>query len=234
MRLTPRGMANLDERLTVTKSTCLTDSCGRPSVSRGLCSRCYQRLRKHGGLDNFPTIDVGQPTTAIAPVPIEFGSSVLPNRMWQRIVVMPDGRWRWAGCLNPKGYGLVRVLIPGRGSVGRAVHVVTYEAFIGPVPAGLVVGHACHDIDLSCPGGDTCEHRAHCHPACLEVMTGLENARRGRRHPRTTHCPRGHEYTVENTYYTTNKYGNIKKQCKECNRIRAREYRRAKRLTIIS
>lgn len=37
----------------------------------------------------------------------------------------------------------------------------------------------------------------------------------------TTHCPQGHEYTPENTAINSN---SGKKYCKQCNRIRAKQY----------
>lgn len=47
----------------------------------------------------------------------------------------------------------------------------------------------------------------------------------GRYDLRVSHCPKGHEYTEENSYY--NKEGH--RFCKECNRIRARENLKAEK-----
>lgn len=50
-------------------------------------------------------------------------------------------------------------------------------------------------------------------------------ARRAPLHPsQRTHCPRDHEYTPENTLLNRGS-----RQCKQCNRDRAREYQRRRR-----
>jgi hypothetical protein len=49
-----------------------------------------------------------------------------------------DGCWLWTRGKNGFGYGYVRI---GYRTVGA--HRASYEAFIGPIPAGLRVCHKC-------------------------------------------------------------------------------------------
>lgn len=48
------------------------------------------------------------------------------------------GCWLWAGRINTSGYGQMRA----RG-VTQAAHRWAYEAFVGPIPEGLLVCHRC-------------------------------------------------------------------------------------------
>lgn len=49
-----------------------------------------------------------------------------------------DGCWEWRGACDSEGYG--RIVIEGR--MGR-VHRIVWEAFNGPIPAGLLALHRC-------------------------------------------------------------------------------------------
>lgn len=88
----------------------------------------------------------------------------LPYPLWL------DRCWTWPGATFSNGYGHVRG--PGRGGGDLLVHVVTYEALIGPVPAGLVLDHGCRNRRCCNPysfGG----HRG------LEPVTNQINILRG-------------------------------------------------------
>ena len=56
----------------------------------------------------------------------------------------------------------------------------------------------------------------------LEAVTHKENILRGNNHQREkTHCPQGHEYSLDNTHYTPDN----KRQCLICRREHGRKYK---------
>ena len=103
---------------------------------------------------------------------------------------MTDSCKLWTGSVTKGGYGLVW-------SAGktRLAHRVAYEAAHGPIPAGLEIDHLCRT-----PGCVNPDH--------MEPVKHKENIRRsvhptrGAHQRNKTHCPQGHEYSVENTGYT--------------------------------
>jgi len=93
------------------------------------------------------------------------------ERLWRRVLVMPDGCWLWQGA-QTTGYGSawngVRTVL---------THRWVYERLVGPVPEGLVLDHLCRVRN--------CVNVLH-----LEPVTSGENTRRGP--GSVTHCSRGH------------------------------------------
>ena len=85
-------------------------------------------------------------------------------------------------------------------------HRFSYELFRGNIPAGLTVDHLC-------------KNTACVNPYHLEVVTQRENNLRGNNwagiNSRKTHCPKGHEYTKENTVIWDNG-SNGARRCKIC------------------
>ncbi len=105
----------------------------------------------------------------------------------------------------PTTFGYSRVTVLGR---RHQAHRLCWELANGDVPAGLDLDHLCRN-------------RACCEVSHLEPVTRQVNLLRGEtitaRHAAKTHCPKGHEYTAENTQM---KRGT--RQCRECDRIRHR------------
>lgn len=96
-----------------------------------------------------------------------------------------------------KGNGYAYVTVEKR-RVGA--HRLAYELFVGPIPVGAVIDHQCHNLDLSCPGGDTCPHRRCVNPAHLRAVDTKTNVLAGRgpvaENARKETCPRGHPYVT--------------------------------------
>jgi HNH endonuclease len=115
-----------------------------------------------------------------------------------------NGCWVWQDArFRSGGYGAVRI----RQRTHR-VHRLLYEALVGPISPGLELDHLCRQAACA-------------NPAHLEPVTHTENVRRGLRGRLVTECARGHAYTPENTGYATNGT----RFCRECSRIRARNYK---------
>lgn len=94
------------------------------------------------------------------------------------------------GGLDNYGYPRVDLTFRGRRRLVR-VHRLVAEAFLGPLPGGMETRHL---------NGDSSDARL----VNLAYGTHAENMRDMVEHGRSgrskTHCPHGHEYTIENTY----------------------------------
>lgn len=141
-----------------------------------------------------------------------------------RLAAGPSGCVIWTGPIINGGYGVTR---SEPGGPKLLVHRLVYEHAHGPVPPGLLVGHVCHDRDISCPGGP-CLHRRCANPHHLKAMTPRENNLGGRlgdvqraRFAAITHCPQGHPYDEVNTYRAPR---TGQRACKACGPARWQRY----------
>jgi hypothetical protein len=128
------------------------------------------------------------------------------ERIKARTKVSESGCWEWQGFVYWTGYATMSY----RGKPWP-VHRLMHTLVNGPVPKGK---DCCH----------TCDNRRCCNPDHLWIGSRQENlqdaARKGRAPGQDrTHCPRGHEYTVENTARS----GKTKwRDCRICARARMR------------
>jgi hypothetical protein len=113
--------------------------------------------------------------------------------------------WIWIGCKNENGYGQLTVK-----RKHQKAHRWIYEQINGPIAKGLELDHLCRNTSCIRP-----DH--------LEPVTRSENIKRGSlknvlraRAEQITHCPRGHEYTKENTF----RRSRGSRECRTCMRAR--------------
>lgn len=103
---------------------------------------------------------------------------------------MPEpnsGCWLWITGVNKRGYGVLTICQKQHGA-----HRVSYQAFKGQIPDGLVVMHKCDTP--SCVNPD--------HLSTGTVLDNNKDAASKRRFPnqKKTHCSKGHPFSGENLY----------------------------------
>jgi hypothetical protein len=137
------------------------------------------------------------------------------RQFWKRLQKDPvTGCWNWTGSKLPKGYSKFRL----GGSKGALVYVHrwAYARFVGTFPEHLTIDHTCKNT--------SCVNPEHLEP----VTTGV-NCLRGQgpaaRNAKVTHCPKGHAYTVGNTFVSKK---NGSRRCRACGRENCRRYRQVK------
>ena len=124
------------------------------------------------------------------------------------------GCWLWTAGKSKSGYGCFR--FEGK---GWRAHRVSYTLLTGSIPDRLQLDHLCKFRDCV-------------NPQHLEAVTQQENIRRGdvsKINLSKTHCPKGHEYSEENTYTCPTKSGNVARQCRTCRASNVRRYQKQNR-----
>ena len=125
------------------------------------------------------------------------------NRLLKNVEVNQNGCWEWTKTRLPRGYGLFRVLNQSY------AHRVSYVLYHGPLLKGMFVCHRCDNPPCVNPNhlfiGD----------AQINVDDMMSKGRSKKGHRYKTHCPRGHEYTLENSFI--NKSGG--RICRICKRM---------------
>jgi hypothetical protein len=136
------------------------------------------------------------------------------ERFWEKVAVADIGCWDWLAGVDRQGYG--RFGIKG---TPHLAHRVSYELAVGPIVEGLTLDHLC--FNTSCVRPD------HLEPVTMSVNV-MRGTGVGPRNKAKTHCPKGHEYTTDNTYWHKRPSG-IGRDCRICCMERSDRYRAIKR-----
>ena len=144
------------------------------------------------------------------------------ERFWARVDRKgPSDCWEWTGAKLPKGYGQCN----WRGQTTQT-HRLAY-ALSNPqnIPGARLVLH-------------TCDNPPCCNPQHLWLGTAKDNTAdmmsKGRQKfiSRRTHCPRGHEYSEENTLWVWQRRRTyLARRCKACQSDKFRTYHQKTRKT---
>jgi hypothetical protein len=114
----------------MTNKKCTFESCYRNAASKGYCDKHYRRLYRHGTLDAKRFVSEGDDI----------------QRFLDKIN-KTDSCWIWTGGTRPNG----KNVLYGRHhlSVGKSIgaHRFSYELFVGKIPDGQYICHAC-DVPL--------------------------------------------------------------------------------------
>lgn len=127
--------------------------------------------------------------------------------------------WPWLAGTVHDGYGRFRI-----GPKTWRSHRVSYLIANGSIDSAHTIDHVCHNLDLSCNGGPTCQHRKCVNPNHLEQKDDRSNILGSiytvaSINSRKTKCPRGHTYDL---------FSKGRRYCRICMRARyhEREHRR--------
>lgn len=110
------------------------------------------------------------------------------DRFEAKVERTEDGHWLWTGSITKNGYG--KIGEGGKRTGWLLAHRVSWEIYRGPIPEGLTIDHLCRVRH--------CVNPDHLEPVTLQTNLHRGEGKRGSQ----THCQKGHEFTLENTYIT--------------------------------
>jgi hypothetical protein len=139
----------------------------------------------------------------------------LSERIKNSVVISPSECWEWTKHLTPTGYAQISIgSRPDNSRQNINAHRVSYRVFVGPIKDGMQIDHLCRN-------------RACVNPGHLEQVTCKENIHRSnavyKRLMAKTHCPQGHEYSEQNTYFSPTPHGGVSRSCKTCCKARTKQ-----------
>lgn len=153
------------------------------------------------------------------PIPIFFGKRKTQQQSFDANITRTEHSecWIWHRSRDKDGYGRLwngkRTVLAHRFSWMLANHA--------PIPAGHIICHSCDTPSCVNPAhlwlGTTLENqrdswaKGRKDPTLVEAMIGYNSSKQS--------CPKGHPYTLENTYTYKKKSGGYERHCRECRRL---------------
>lgn len=225
--------------------TCSVDNCGREVVARGLCPRCYERLRSQGKITKLPpkapvecsVLDCSKLVRSNGycnrhSENLRQYGHVTPVRDWPLVARLIQvgwdeterGCWEWRGKKNDSGYGLINA--PRLALESPRVHRLMWAMHNGPIPEGAVVRHRCDNPP--CVNPNHLEIGSH-----LDNMEDMKTRGRSRSYATGRYdgvCANGlHDVSSPGSlkYVTTKSKSYF--TCVECDRARKEKWEEARR-----
>lgn len=115
-----------------------------------------------------------------------------------------SGCWEWIGAKQSRGYGNYR---------SKLAHRIAYEKYVGPIPKGMTIDHACRN-------------RSCVNPKHLRVMSQYQNNMISdgvtAKNARKVTCKRGHPLSGPHIRVVHAKDG-TRRKCMKCNALYPRK-----------
>lgn len=136
--------------------------------------------------------------------------------------------WEWIGFVSANGYAQFGLRIENK-PYTFLCHRLMYTLFVEVIPDGLIIDHLCRNT--------RCVNPVH-----LEATTSKVNTARGvwqkKRGPALVDfCKYGHEMTGDNVQigaWKPNRLSGVRRYCRECRRLKQRQYMARKRTQHIT
>lgn len=140
------------------------------------------------------------------------------RQFWSKVLV-GDGCWTWLGCTDGRGRGRYSY----KSKVETAARVAWRLYHQKEIPTNKDILHKCNN--------SICIRPKHTYPGTTSENT-LDTVKHGTNYNHNkTHCPKGHEYNQENTYWKTRK-GGLRRECKVCRNLLVKTWRIKKQLGL--
>lgn len=124
---------------------------------------------------------------------------------WEDRIIKDGECWLWTGPKDRDGYG--QHYLDGK---VRVAHRSVYILLRGEIPENNHLHHTCKN--------KACVNPEHLMPVSYREHASIHRESEG-------YCKQGHEFTSDNTMYTSQGY----RKCRECHRKHIREYMRRRR-----